>query len=137
MESGNKLVVEARLKGSGMHWHERHANPMLALRTMICYKRWKQEWSRIETRLRHKRPPQKAPSTAPAVLTEMEALALILKEKLGNDPVPWSHHHRKEEPVPGKISSMAKLFTSKRGDFPKLSTTPLLTHPLEITAKTL
>jgi hypothetical protein len=88
VESGNKLVVEARLKGSGMHWHERHVNPMLALRTMICSKRWKQEWSRIEARLRHKRPPQKASPTTPAVLTEIEALALILKEKLANDPVP-------------------------------------------------
>jgi len=87
VESGNKLVVEARLKGSGMHWHEKHINPMLALRTMICSKRWKQEWSRIEACLRNKRPPQKAPSTTPAVLTEMQALALILKEKLGHDPV--------------------------------------------------
>ena len=88
VESANKLVVEARLKGSGMHWHENHVNPMLALRTMICSKRWKQEWTRIETRLRIKRLPQKAPSTTPAVLTEMEALALILKEKLANDPIP-------------------------------------------------
>lgn len=88
VESGNKLVVEARLKGSGMHWHERHVNPMLALRTMICSKRWKQEWPRIEARLRHKKTPRKAPSTAPVVLTEMEALALILKEKLAKDPVP-------------------------------------------------
>jgi len=88
VESGNKLVVESRLKGSGMHWHERHVNPMLALRTMICSKRWKQEWSRIEARLRIKRPPQITPAIAPAVLTEMQALALILKEKLGNDPVP-------------------------------------------------
>jgi hypothetical protein len=61
---------------------------MLALRTMICSKRWKQEWTRIETRLRNKRPPQKTPATPPAVLTELEALALILKEKLGNDPLP-------------------------------------------------
>jgi hypothetical protein len=61
---------------------------MLALRTMICSKRWKQEWSKIETRLRIKRLPHKAPSTTPAVLTEMEALAFILKEKLANDPFP-------------------------------------------------
>jgi len=88
VESANKLVVETRLKGSGMHWHENHVNPMLALRTMICSKRWKQEWPRIETRLRNKRPPQKAPSTIPTVLTEMEALAFILKEKLANDPIP-------------------------------------------------
>jgi len=88
VESANKLVVEARLKGSGMHWHEKHVNPMLALRTMICSKRWKQEWTRIEARLRNKRPPQITPAIAPTVLTEMEALDLILKEKLANDPVP-------------------------------------------------
>ena len=88
VESANKLVVEARLKGSGMHWLEKHVNPMLALRTMICSKRWKQEWPRIEARLRNKRPPPETPTTAPVVLTEMEALALILKEKLENDPVP-------------------------------------------------
>jgi len=27
VESANKLVVEARLKGSGMHWHPSHVNP--------------------------------------------------------------------------------------------------------------
>jgi hypothetical protein len=36
----------------------------------------------------------------------------------------WRHHQRKEEPVPEKISSMAKLFISKRNDSPKLSTIP-------------
>ncbi len=52
VESGNKLVVEARLKGAGMHWSERHVNPMLALRNIICSDRWKEEWPKIETRLR-------------------------------------------------------------------------------------
>ena len=52
VESGNKLVVEARLKGSGMHWAEAHVNPMLALRNIICSDRWKEEWPKIETRLR-------------------------------------------------------------------------------------
>jgi hypothetical protein len=52
VESGNKLVVEARLKGSGMHWAEAHVNPMLALRNIICSDRWKEEWPKIEARLR-------------------------------------------------------------------------------------
>jgi hypothetical protein len=52
VESGNKLVVEARLKGSGMHWAEQHVNPMLALRNIICSDRWKSEWPKIEARLR-------------------------------------------------------------------------------------
>jgi len=52
VESGNKLVVEARLKGAGMHWAEAHVNPMLALRNILCSGRWKEEWPRIEARLR-------------------------------------------------------------------------------------
>lgn len=52
VESGNKLVVEARLKGAGMHWAEAHVNPMLALRNILCSNRWKEEWPRIEARLR-------------------------------------------------------------------------------------
>jgi hypothetical protein len=53
VESGNKLVVEARLKGSGMHWSEEHVNPMLCLRNIICSDRWADEWPKIETQLRH------------------------------------------------------------------------------------
>ncbi len=52
VESGNKLVVEARLKGAGMHWAEQHVNPMLALRNILCSGRWKEDWPRIEMRLR-------------------------------------------------------------------------------------
>jgi hypothetical protein len=52
VESGNKLVVEARLKGSGMHWAEQHVNSMLALRNIICSRRWKEDWPKVETRLR-------------------------------------------------------------------------------------
>lgn len=51
-ESGNKLVVEARLKGAGMHWARANVDPMLALRTMVCNDRWAEAWPQIETRLR-------------------------------------------------------------------------------------
>jgi hypothetical protein len=52
VESANKIVVEARLKGSGMHWAEEHVNPMLCLRNIICSDRWNEEWPKIEARLR-------------------------------------------------------------------------------------
>ncbi len=52
VESGNKLVVHARLKGAGMHWAEEHVNPMLALRNILCSGRWQQDWPTIEARLR-------------------------------------------------------------------------------------
>jgi hypothetical protein len=52
VESGNKLVVEARLKGAGMHWAETHVDPMLAIRNILCSGRWKEDWPKIEARLR-------------------------------------------------------------------------------------
>ena len=52
VESGNKLVVHARLKGAGMHWAEEHVNPMLALRNILCSDRWQEDWPKIEARLR-------------------------------------------------------------------------------------
>ena len=51
VESANKLVVEARLKGSGMHWAREHVNPMAALRTVVCNGRWEEVWPRISRRL--------------------------------------------------------------------------------------
>lgn len=47
VESGNKLVVEARLKGSGMHWARSHVDPMLALRNIACNDRWEEAWPQI------------------------------------------------------------------------------------------
>jgi hypothetical protein len=52
VESGNKLVVEARLKGAGMHWKGEHVNAMVAIRNILCSDRWKEEWPKIATRLR-------------------------------------------------------------------------------------
>jgi hypothetical protein len=48
VESANKLVVEARLKGAGMHWKREHVNPMLLLRNAVCNDRWQPTWQ--ETR---------------------------------------------------------------------------------------
>ncbi|MDF1513187.1 MAG: ISKra4 family transposase [Anaerolineae bacterium] len=36
VESANKVVVEARLKGAGMHWAPDNVNPMLSLRGAVC-----------------------------------------------------------------------------------------------------
>jgi hypothetical protein len=45
VESANKLVVEARLKGAGMRWERRNVNPMLVLRNAVCNGRWTQTWA--------------------------------------------------------------------------------------------
>jgi hypothetical protein len=50
VESGNKLVVEARLKGAGMHWARAHVNPMVALRNVVCSDRWEEAWPQMAVR---------------------------------------------------------------------------------------
>lgn len=47
VESANKLVVEARLKGAGMHWARPNVNPMVALRDIACSGRWNARWPLI------------------------------------------------------------------------------------------
>lgn len=45
VESGHKLVMQARLKGAGMHWKPEHVNPMLALRSALLNDRWQENWT--------------------------------------------------------------------------------------------
>ena len=52
VESANKLVVEDRLKGSGMHWERGHVDPMLALRNVVANDRWDEAWAQIEAAMR-------------------------------------------------------------------------------------
>jgi hypothetical protein len=52
VESANKLVVEDRLKGAGMHWLEGNVTPMLALRNAWCNERWEERWMLIEREMR-------------------------------------------------------------------------------------
>src|SRR5205823_10917051 len=44
VESGNKVVMQERMKGAGMHWAPAHVNPMLALRTAERNRRWDEAW---------------------------------------------------------------------------------------------
>lgn len=53
VESANKLVVEARLKGAGMHWSRASVNPLLALRNAVCNDRWADAWQQSAAYIRH------------------------------------------------------------------------------------
>ena len=52
VESANKLVVEERLKGPGMHWARPNVDPMLALRGAAANDRWAEVWPRVVRSLR-------------------------------------------------------------------------------------
>jgi hypothetical protein len=71
VESANKLVVEARLKGAGMHWARPNVNPLLVLRNAACNDRWDETWGHSVTQLRRQplprclRPPEPPPPEPP------------------------------------------------------------------------
>ncbi len=55
VESANKVVVEARLKGAGMHWERDTVNPMLVLRNAVCNDRWDETWKATTRQRQHSR----------------------------------------------------------------------------------
>lgn len=55
VESSHKLVVQARLKGPGMHWKTEHINPMLALRLALLNERWAEAWQEQHRLRQHQR----------------------------------------------------------------------------------
>lgn len=55
VESANKLLVEERLKGAGMHWARHHGTPMLALRTVAFNDRWAEAWPQLVAQERQTR----------------------------------------------------------------------------------
>ena len=52
VESANKVVVEARLKGAGMRWERHTVNPVLVLRNAVCNRRWSETWQHAVTQRR-------------------------------------------------------------------------------------
>jgi hypothetical protein len=52
VESGHKVVMQARLKGPGMHWAAANVNPLLALRCAASNDRWTERWGAATQRWR-------------------------------------------------------------------------------------
>jgi hypothetical protein len=96
VESANKLVVEARLKGAGMHWAPAHVNPMVALRTIACGDRWAEAWPQLAAQQRRQararaaaRRPRPAPAPAAAPTSPPAAPPVLADLPRGRrDPPP-------------------------------------------------
>lgn len=79
VESANKQVVEARLKGAGMHWSREHANAILALTALEASNRWETCWPRLVHGLRqlqHDRAAARRVARAPEEPTPMGSSAV-------------------------------------------------------------
>jgi hypothetical protein len=123
VESANKLVVEARLKGSGMHWAPHSINPMLALRAIACNQRWTEAWPAIcahlriqhhqhrltRHRVRHPLPPPPPPPPLPQPLPQLAPVTSPPRSKtiVNGRPTPahpWKRHRvLSSRPSPANI----------------------------------
>lgn len=89
VESANKVVMQARLKGAGMRWAPSHVNPMLALRTAVCNERWDEAWQALTTWQRNERSirrRQKAQTRLTALIKEF--LILLMRFRPIAPPTP-------------------------------------------------
>ena len=103
VESANKLVVEDRLKGAGMHWADANVNPLLALRNAVCNDRWEECWEVIEreqrvqvavrrqgrARRRAASKAAEAPAAAPARIPPARRRVRPLEAEV-KSPHPWT-----------------------------------------------
>lgn len=71
VESANKSVVEARLKGAGMRWARQNVNSMLTLRNGVCSDRWQATWQDAETALSQQRTCHRQHSAQQRVQTQL------------------------------------------------------------------
>ena len=96
VESANKLVVEARLKGAGMRWAREQVNPMVALRTVVCSDRWEEAWPamheqlRSQARARAKERQAAGQGETPAVGAEAALAAVTEAPTTSGEPLPVS-----------------------------------------------
>ncbi len=124
VESGNKLVVEARLKGSGMHWARGHVDPLLALRNLACNDRWDEGWNHIVEELR-RQTRQRSNQQRQKRRARCDANALLT---CPTDPPPTAAQSSSTKPV----SPSARQSTSAikpKSDQPKEAHRPAANHP--------
>jgi hypothetical protein len=91
VESANKRVVEARLKGAGMHWTVATANALLALRGALCSQRWDVCWNTLSTQRRQaarRSRPRCAPPAAPPPPTSVPAKPTLTRHHLAKITTP-------------------------------------------------
>jgi hypothetical protein len=138
VESANKLVVEARLKGAGMHWAPEHVNPLLALRAMACSDRWEEAWPQLVRQWR-----AQARSQTEVCRQRRAAARQAARDEAAtasNPPVPVVETAPPAPPTPAPVPSVARPPQADAPDTrpaalppphtgPRRRTRPAATHP--------
>ena len=109
VESAHKVVVEARLKGAGMHWAPAHVNPLVALRNVAYNDRWEEAWPLLSAELRRQ--------ARARVTARRQARAGTAAAALPSRIVP-------PEPAPTPLPAPAALERPTGGDADPAGTSP-------------
>ena len=128
VESANKIVVEARLKGAGMHWARGNLNAMLTLTNAVANGRWEEAWgravagrqARLQGRSRERAARarvRRAPSPAPPMQVEPRAPASPSPKPT---PPPKRGQHRPAPDHPWQVPFSIK----RRIEKARLASTP-------------
>lgn len=110
VESGNKLVMQAWLKGAGMHWDPNNVNPMPPLRMNLCNGCWQEGWVDQQQWQR---------ATQEQTQRSRQQTRLRVKEQHRRDlrtlvtpPVPSEVKVREPKPKTGRIEAQRRRVTS-------------------------
>jgi hypothetical protein len=122
VESANKVVVEARLKGAGMHWSRLSVNPLLALRNAVCNDRWAEAWEQSVAHIRREGMCQRPGETKsdavadpPIVVAAPVAVAPLTEEaerEVRRKPAadhPWRQKNRATKAAIAQAHTQARL----------------------------
>lgn len=117
VESANKLVVEARLKGAGMHWSRASVNPLLALRNAVCNDRWAEAWQQSVAHIQQagsiRRPTQpKATRASAPQATPLPTVAAPMEPAASHKPAtnhPWRRTYQATKARMSHEQRQAKL----------------------------
>jgi hypothetical protein len=102
VESGNKVVMQARLKGPGMHWAPPHVNPLLALRCGACSNRWDETYKQAHNHHQKQRVIERNECRDRRYLQNLQVLNIFLlmckwrsskPEPIAAVPIPPSEKH--------------------------------------------
>jgi hypothetical protein len=115
VESGNKVVMQARLKGPGMHWAPEHVNPMLVLRTIACNDRWEEGSEQAVLHFQQQKATQRHVRQSHRSASQLRSLQVTLLFWRSRLPAPAP-----SSPAPVPVPPTPKLARSSR---------PSATHP--------
>lgn len=126
VESAHKVMIEARLKGAGMHWAPAHVDPLVALRNIAYNDRWAEAWPQLSAQVRRqgrarvtaRRQVREAGAMVAAPLVEQASRGPAPAPPAGEPPAPLTWRDSVPPPPPADSPPPASAPPRPRPDHP-------------------